>query len=191
MEVSKQIKKYRSEKGLSQEDLAEKIYVSRQTISNWENNKSYPDIKSLLMLSNLFDVSVDILVKGDVEEMKKIIEVSDIKKFKHDSKIYAIFLACIMLLGGPLVYKLGVVGLVIYLVIAAIGIYYSVRVEKLKKEFDVHTYKEIIAFTEKRSLTDVEKHEERGKRPYQTAIIAILSAVISAGIATIVFKILY
>ena len=54
MELGKQIKKYRSEKALSQDALAEKIYVSRQTISNWENDKSYPDVNSLVLLSKVF-----------------------------------------------------------------------------------------------------------------------------------------
>lgn len=57
MEIGKQIKKYRLELNLSQDDLAEKIFVTRQTISNWENDKNYPDIKSLLLLSSLFDTS--------------------------------------------------------------------------------------------------------------------------------------
>ena len=48
MELSIQIKKYRTELHLSQEELAEKVYVTRKTISNWENEKSYPDIHSLL-----------------------------------------------------------------------------------------------------------------------------------------------
>ena len=51
MELSIQIKKYRTELHLSQEELAEKVYVTRQTISNWENEKSYPDIHSLLLAS--------------------------------------------------------------------------------------------------------------------------------------------
>lgn len=59
MEVSKQIKKYRNDMQFSQEELAEKIYVSRQTISNWETAKNYPDIHSLLRLSSLFNVSLD------------------------------------------------------------------------------------------------------------------------------------
>ena len=50
MELSKQIKKYRTEANLSQEELADKIYVSRQTISNWENEKNYPDIKNSAIL---------------------------------------------------------------------------------------------------------------------------------------------
>ena len=73
MELNAQIKKYRTEFNLSQEELAEKVYVTRQTISNWENGKSYPDIHSLLLLSSLFNVSLDQLIKGDVETMKEII----------------------------------------------------------------------------------------------------------------------
>ena len=53
MEFSEQIKKYRSQAALTQDELAEKIYVTRQTISNWENDRSYPDVKSLLLLSSL------------------------------------------------------------------------------------------------------------------------------------------
>lgn len=63
MELSKQIKKYRTEANLSQEELADKIYISRQTISNWENEKNYPDIKSLVLMSEVFQVSLDNLVK--------------------------------------------------------------------------------------------------------------------------------
>lgn len=50
MNLGTQIKYFRQRDYLSQEDLAEKLYVSRQTISNWENDKSYPDVHNLLML---------------------------------------------------------------------------------------------------------------------------------------------
>lgn len=53
MELHTQIKKYRTSLNLSQEELAEKIYVTRQTISNWENNKNYPDIYSLLLVTTV------------------------------------------------------------------------------------------------------------------------------------------
>ena len=53
MEIGRQIKKYRLESKLSQEALAEKIFVTRQTISNWENGKNYPDLNSVVLLSNL------------------------------------------------------------------------------------------------------------------------------------------
>ena len=64
MNLSKQIKKYRERDGYSQEYLAEKLYVSRQSISNWENDKSLPDIHNLLMMCELFNVTLDDLVKG-------------------------------------------------------------------------------------------------------------------------------
>ena len=52
MELGKQIKTYRQEAHMSQEELAYRVYVSRQTISNWEKDKSYPDVKSLILLGN-------------------------------------------------------------------------------------------------------------------------------------------
>ena len=64
MELGNKIKYYRGEKELSQEELAERVYVSRQTISNWENNKSYPDINSIVLLSEIFEISIDNLIKG-------------------------------------------------------------------------------------------------------------------------------
>lgn len=70
MELGRQIRKYRTEARLSQEQLADLIFVSRQTISNWENDRNYPDIKSLVLLSEVFHVSMDQLIKGDVEKMK-------------------------------------------------------------------------------------------------------------------------
>lgn len=62
MELGKQIKKYRTEANLSQEELADKVFVSRQTVSNWENDKNYPDIKSLVLLSEIFHISLDNLI---------------------------------------------------------------------------------------------------------------------------------
>ena len=57
MELGNQIKKYRSEIQISQEQLADRIYVSRQTISNWENEKSYPDVNSLILLSEVSTIT--------------------------------------------------------------------------------------------------------------------------------------
>ncbi len=72
MELGSHIKEHRTELGLSQDDLAERIYVSRQTISNWECGRTYPDVQSLLLLSNVFGVTVDSLIKGDVEMAERI-----------------------------------------------------------------------------------------------------------------------
>ncbi|MBE7320272.1 helix-turn-helix transcriptional regulator, partial [Staphylococcus epidermidis] len=71
MELSKQIKKYRKKQKLSQENLAEKVHVTRRTISNWERGKNIPDLNSLILLSQIFNTSLDNLVKGDVGIMEK------------------------------------------------------------------------------------------------------------------------
>lgn len=148
MEIGKQIKKYRTEMKFSQDELAEKIFVSRQTISNWENNKNYPDVKSLLLLSSLFDVSLDILIKGDLEEMKEKIKSEEIDNFKHDSNIFSILLLCTLLLPVPLGRFMGHIGFGIWGLIAIGSMYYAIRVEKHKKNFDIQTYREILGFLE-------------------------------------------
>ena len=65
MEIGKKLKNARVQSGMTQENVAEKINVSRQTISNWENEKSYPDIISVIELSNLYSISLDDLLKGE------------------------------------------------------------------------------------------------------------------------------
>lgn len=185
MEMGKQIRKYRSEAGLSQEMLAEKIYVSRQTISNWENDKNYPDINSLLRLSEIFHVSIDILIKGDVEKMKEEIRQEDRQKFETDSKIYTMLFAVLIFTPIPLVHYLDYAGMAIWLVLLGITMWFAFRIEKKKKTFDIQTYKEIVAFTEGKSLDEIEKAREEGKRLYQKIFLAAASGLITFLIAVL------
>ena len=71
MEIAEQIKAGRARLGLTQDELAQKVFVSRQTISSWENNKTYPDVQSLMLLSQTFGISIDDLVKVDLTRMKE------------------------------------------------------------------------------------------------------------------------
>lgn len=112
MELGKQIKKYRKALSLSQDALAEKIFVSRQTISNWENDKSYPDINSLILLSEVFNTSIDNLVKGDVETMKKEISQFERKRFNELKNFYAVLLILDIVIPTPLFYFLKSAGVV-------------------------------------------------------------------------------
>ncbi len=64
-DLGSKIKRARLEKKLTQEQIAELLGVSRQTISNWENEKSYPDIISVIKMSECYDVSLDYLLKGE------------------------------------------------------------------------------------------------------------------------------
>lgn len=69
MEIGSKIKNARNEAGYTQERAAETLGVSRQTVSNWENEKSYPDIVSVIKMSDLYSVSLDHLLKEE-KEMK-------------------------------------------------------------------------------------------------------------------------
>ena len=84
MFIGKKIKTCRIEIGLSQDELAEKLDTSRQTISSWENGKTYPGIKSIATLSDMFNISVEALIKEDVDIMRDIL--SDDEKAKRISK---------------------------------------------------------------------------------------------------------
>ncbi|MFL0248280.1 helix-turn-helix domain-containing protein [Candidatus Clostridium stratigraminis] len=191
MEIGKQIKKYRAEMELSQDELAERIFVSRQTISNWENNKNYPDVKSLVLLSSLFCVSLDILIKGDLEKMKAKIKTEDKASFKRDSTTFSVLMLSMIVLPVPLVKFLGYTGAIVWVLIAIITIYYAIRVEKHKKSFDIQTYKEIIAFSEGRNLNEIEKNREYGKRPYQKLLLAIGAGLLTIAVAVIMYSVFF
>ena len=185
MELGTQIRKYRNERTLSQEALAEKVYVSRQTVSNWENDKSYPDVNSLVLLSEVFEISLDQLIKGDVEMMKEQIDQTDQKKFERLSNIFTILFLAVLITPVPLVHFLSYAGLAIWIVILGAGSYAAMLVEREKKKFDMQTYREIIAFTEGRSLSEIEKAREEGKRPYQKVLLAVASG--AAGVIVTMF----
>ncbi|MGG7098616.1 helix-turn-helix domain-containing protein [Clostridium sardiniense] len=78
MEVGSKLKNARIGSGFTQEKVAEKIQVSRQTISNWENEKSYPDIISVIKLSDLYSISLDELLKGDSKMIKHLEESTNV-----------------------------------------------------------------------------------------------------------------
>ena len=80
MEIGKKLKDARMRSGFTQESVAEKVNVSRQTISNWENEKSYPDIISVIDLSNLYSISLDELLKGDEKMMEHLEESTNVVK---------------------------------------------------------------------------------------------------------------
>ena len=186
MELNEQIKKYRTEMNLSQEQLAEKIYVTRQSVSNWENGKTYPDIHSLLLLSSLFGISLDQLVKGDIEIMKKEIKEAEIIKMKCYGRTYALMLITTAVSAVPLIMWLGVWAFIPWGIIWAISMYFAFKVEKVKKDNDVQTYKEIVAFSEGKRLDDIQKQREIGKRSYQKILLVIGSAAVTFAVCVLI-----
>lgn len=179
MEVGKNIKHYRNALSLSQDDLADKVYVSRQTISNWENDKSYPDIHSLMLLCTIFGISLDQLIKGDLTAMKEHINELDQKKYSHISTLFILLFVLAIITPFPLLHYLGVFGGITWGVLMLVLIIVTYVVEKYKKRFDMQTYREILAFTEGRHLNELEKAQEKGKRPYQKILYALVTAIIT------------
>lgn len=149
MELQERLVELRTERGLSQEDLAEKLYVSRQTISNWERGKTYPDINSLLLMATYFDVSLDHLIKGDVDEMKHRVEQ---KKFKRQM-LYLALSWFAYSVAYPTRFLL--TGNQFTLLIALIAIpFLHARIYYIWKNQDFRTYADILNF-----LDNQKKHE--------------------------------
>lgn len=77
MEIGQKIQTIRTEHGMTQAGFAEKFHVSRQTVSNWENNKNYPDLSILRSISNEYNISFDTLLKEDIEYISHIDNASN------------------------------------------------------------------------------------------------------------------
>ncbi len=97
MKIGIKLKEARLQAGLTQENVAEKIQVTRQTISNWENEKSFPDIVSVIKLSTLYNISLDKLLKGDEEMIDHLEKSTNIVK-SNQKLIIAIIANVLMLI---------------------------------------------------------------------------------------------
>lgn len=102
MDFSKKIVKIRKDNNLTQEELAEKLNVSRQAVSNWENNRNLPDIEMLIIISKRFSISLDDLILGDKnmnDIEKKIINDGSENKRAKMTLISTIIGAFLMIMG--------------------------------------------------------------------------------------------
>ena len=197
MELGQHIKGHRARLGMSQEQLAEAIFVSRQTISNWETDRTYPDVQSLLLLSNLFGVSVDDLIKGDVEEMKAVLT----DEAKRLNRLGAVMAAC----GGAAVVWAVATALLDLswpvILIPAIALFAPAAVaagmaEKIKRDNRLFTYRAIEAFMRGED-PDVASEANRkagrawwGKLVAKTLIAAAIGFCCGWGLISIVQKLL-
>ena len=103
MTLGSNIQKIRKEAHLSQEDFAESFNVSRQTISNWENSKSYPDLETIIKISDSFNISLDILLKEDLIMIKTFDnEVKSTRKYAR--ALMAIVIILTLLIGSFVIY---------------------------------------------------------------------------------------
>lgn len=90
MALGERLKESRVNKGFSQGDVAEYLNISRQSISKWENNNSYPDLDNLVKLSTYYEVSIDELLKEN-QNLKKKIEINELEIEESNKKIDSIW----------------------------------------------------------------------------------------------------
>ena len=144
-----------------------------------QNDKSYPDINSLVLLSQVLDVTIDQLIKEDIEMMEEQINQDDIRKFGYLSNIFAVMMLITIITPIPLVHYLSYLGLGIWLLIFAATFYISILAEKEKKRLNIQTYKEILSFMDGKQLDKINQAREEGKRPYQKIIYAFVVGLIT------------
>ncbi|MCI8545230.1 MAG: helix-turn-helix transcriptional regulator [Bacilli bacterium] len=101
MNLGEKIVKIRKDNEMSQDDLAEILNVARQTVSNWENSKNYPDIETLIELSDKFHISLDVLLKGDKEMVYKMDKkMKNAKIFKTVTLVLLLILLFVSVIFG-------------------------------------------------------------------------------------------
>ena len=156
MEIGGRIRELRTAHGMSQDDLAARVYVSRQTISSWENGKTYPDVQSLLLLSEIFGASVDSLIKA--------------------AAIWAVAQVEIWGWKGVQV----VPTLLLTLVLWACLMFCSHWAERIKRAHDLATYREVLDFW---NGVEPNRDTERGRR--ERAIPGWMRVVRSVGMVVL------
>ena len=81
-EFGEKLKALREEEGISQSELAEQLNVSRQAVYKWESNKGYPDIENLIRISDIFNVTIDELIRKD-ESLREKISIGEDSTFEQ------------------------------------------------------------------------------------------------------------
>ena len=175
MKIGKRIREYRKIYNLSQEQLADKIFVSRQTVSNWENDKTYPDIQIIVSLSILFNVSLDELIREDLEEIK--MKISNNKANKR-ADIYSLIMISSTMLASlsiglvvalPESKFIWIVPVTLFLP----ALWSSFVLEKFKRNNDLKTYKEILAFSQNKDVEVLRKKRDARRTRIEKGIIVL------------------
>ncbi|MGL4762422.1 MAG: helix-turn-helix domain-containing protein [Sarcina sp.] len=188
MNISKQLKNYRKKLDISQEGLAEIVHVSRQTISNWENDKSYPDLQSLVLLSEYFEISLDELVKGDIVIMKDELGRNEMQKLT----IWSIVNFMVVAFSTVFFVKFKSIIPAITLILGLFLMFWIAwKIEKIKENKDIKTYEEIMAYMKKQEIPKIEEKERKKKIWVQGIVYTLISGVIGFVTAYILMKLIY
>lgn len=101
--IHKNLKRIREEKGMTQEYVANYLHLSRQAVSRWENGKGYPDIENLILLSKLYEISLDELTQNKTVERARHDEFDSILDSKNIIEFLTLILLLVFSLNIPVV----------------------------------------------------------------------------------------
>lgn len=177
MQLNERIKSERNKINLSQEQLAQQVFVSRVTISNWENAKTFPDIESLLLLSKIFNTSIDSLVREedlDVDLNERMYKFGKLQS-KYQSYVVLVFIIVIM---AVIFQNLNLMNyamlLMLTLVLVAIRLHY---IEKDLKKYSVNNFTEVMSFLKGNSLEDIKASRNKISQLRGTIYMLLLGFV--------------
>ncbi|MGN7198405.1 helix-turn-helix domain-containing protein [Bacillus mycoides] len=137
MNLGSQLKKLRESKSFSQEDVARKVGVTRQAVYKWESNKSYPDIDNLILLSELYEVTIDELIKGS-EDAREELDKKDKDECEDDDEEndFGFFIGIALIFIGIFI---GIEGISLFITILGmmIMVFYSDVKKAIINEFKI------------------------------------------------------
>ena len=174
MSFGEKLQQLRKEKGLSQEDLAHQLNVSRQAVSKWELQNGYPEIEKMILISDLFQVSLDYLMKEDYEEHENetissfhLMTQQNIEDYLHFKKSFALRIGSSVLLmivglfiaalcADTSYQSIGVFG---FLIMVGIGVFFIIMTTLLKEsKFKIENEEIKIAFNDLQNLQEQYQH---------------------------------
>ncbi|MGU3373098.1 helix-turn-helix domain-containing protein [Bacillus mycoides] len=138
MNLGSQLKKFRESKSFSQEDVARKVGVTRQAVYKWESNKSYPDIDNLILLSKLYEVTIDELIKGSEDAREELDKKDKDEECEDDENEndFGFFIGIVLIFTGIFI---GIEGISLFITIFGmlIMVFYSDVKKAIINEFKI------------------------------------------------------
>lgn len=177
MKLNERIKKERNKLNMSQEQLAEQVFVSRVTISNWENAKTFPDIESLLLLSKIFATSIDSLVKEEEINMDLNERMYKFGKLQSKYQSYVVLIFIIVIV-ATIFQNLNLMNysmiLMLSLILVSIRLHY---IEKDLKKYSVSNFTEVMSFLKGSSLEEIKASRNKISQLRGTIYMLLLGFV--------------
>lgn len=195
MELARRIKEHRARLGMSQADLARALFVTRQTISNWETSRTYPDAQSLLLMSGLFGVSVDSLLKDDSQEMKEALAAGSRKMNRLGAVMATFGLACAawVVVGIALDWDTALIAVPAAALFAP-AMCAAFLVDKMRHDNQLFAYQSVLAFLAGEDPDVSNRYNQRAREHWvarriaQTVLFIILGLCCGWGAAGIISR---